>query len=167
MRVLDIGCGYGRLEEWLCSVVGRVDGVDVGTTAIETARKRFEHVPNVAFHEGDGFTLGMFSDATFDLVFAYTVFQHIPRGAALNYLRQARRVLKPGGRVVIQYLGARSEKEIRGDVGLEKREYGIKYTLEAVHEAGSQAGLTLLKFEREERDEGQFWYWAIYGRSVN
>jgi hypothetical protein len=54
---------------------------------------------------GDG--LGLFPEAHFDFVYSYIVFQHIPsREIVLNYLREARRVLKPGGVLCCQLRGA-------------------------------------------------------------
>jgi hypothetical protein len=48
-----------------------------------------------------------FADASFDLVFSYAVFQHIPeRELVLRYVDEARRVLRPGGALVAQFSGA-------------------------------------------------------------
>ena len=45
-----------------------------------------------------GRDLAAFADESFDLVYSYAVFQHIPsRDVVMQYLREARRVLKPGG----------------------------------------------------------------------
>ena len=49
-------------------------------------------------HHSSGCDLALFPDEQFDFVYSYAVFQHIPsREVVFSYLREARRVLKPGG----------------------------------------------------------------------
>jgi hypothetical protein len=71
------------------------------------ARDRMREVPHAQVHVTSGADLGIFEDAWFDFVYSYIVFQHIPsREIVLNYLREARRVLKPGGVLCCQVRGA-------------------------------------------------------------
>jgi hypothetical protein len=65
---------------------------------IRLASERLRATPNAHAHVCSGADLAMFPDATFDFVYSYAVFQHIPsRDVVFQYLREARRVLKPGG----------------------------------------------------------------------
>jgi (2Fe-2S) ferredoxin/SAM-dependent methyltransferase len=100
--VLDIGCGIGRMDEFVAPHVQRLTGVDVSGEMVRKARARLVHLPNVAFVEGDGLTLRGIDDASIDLVFSHIVFQHMPRSAVGGYFREAHRVLRRGGDFVFQ-----------------------------------------------------------------
>jgi ubiquinone/menaquinone biosynthesis C-methylase UbiE len=58
----------------------------------------------VHFSTIGGTDLKQFENDTFDLVYSYIVFQHIPEEAVIeSYLREISRVLKPGGRAALQF----------------------------------------------------------------
>src|SRR4051812_7078808 len=95
---LEIGCGPGRLMRPMSRHFGEVHGVDVSDEMIRLARERLLDMPNAHPRHGSGTDLAMFPDDRFDFVYSYAVFQHIPsREVVFNYLREARRVLRPGG----------------------------------------------------------------------
>ena len=104
-RVLEIGCGVGRLLRPLSGRVARVVGVDVSDEMLAGAQARCEGLPNVELFRTDG-GLDFLPDAGFDLVFSHIVFQHLPRKAyAERYFREAFRVLAPGGVFRVQVDG--------------------------------------------------------------
>ena len=95
---LEIGCGPGRLMFPMSRHFQRIDGVDISDEMVRLARERLRRAPNAFPQHNSGQDLAMFSDESFDLVYSYAVFQHIPSAQVIwNYLREARRVLKPGG----------------------------------------------------------------------
>ncbi|MFB3829604.1 MAG: methyltransferase domain-containing protein [Bryobacteraceae bacterium] len=95
---LEIGCGPGRLMRPMARHFGEVHGVDVSDEMIRLARDRLRDVPNAHPHTSAGSDLSDFPGESFDFVYSYAVFQHIPsRDVVFHYLREARRVLKPGG----------------------------------------------------------------------
>jgi SAM-dependent methyltransferase len=95
---LEIGCGPGRLMRPMSRHFREIHGVDVSDEMIKLARERLRNTPNAHPHHTSGSDLGQFPDAKFDLVYSYAVFQHIPsRDVVMSYLREAARVLKPGG----------------------------------------------------------------------
>ena len=95
---LEIGCGPGRLMRPIGRHFREIHGVDVSDEMIRLARERLGDLPHAHLHHGSGADLGMFENNTFDFVYSYAVFQHIPsREIVFEYLREARRVLKPGG----------------------------------------------------------------------
>jgi len=97
-RALEIGCGPGRLMLPLSRRFRRIDGVDISDEMIRLARERLRRAPNAHPHHNSGQDLAMFADESFDFVYSYAVFQHIPSAEVIwNYLREACRVLKPGG----------------------------------------------------------------------
>lgn len=97
-RALEIGCGPGRLIKPLSRHFGEIHGVDVSDEMIRLARQRLAHIPHAHFHATNGAGLAQFADDSFEFVYSYAVFQHIPsREVVLEYMREIRRVLKPGG----------------------------------------------------------------------
>jgi SAM-dependent methyltransferase len=95
---LEIGCGPGRLMRPMGRHFTEIHGVDVSDAMIQLARERLHDTPGAHPHHTSGSDLRLFPDARFDFVYSYAVFQHIPsRDVVFNYLREAYRVLKPGG----------------------------------------------------------------------
>ncbi len=106
-RALEIGCGPGRLMLPLSSHFGEIHGVDVSEEMVTLARENLEHIPHAQVHATSGSDLAIFPDESFDFVYSYIVFQHIPeREIILTYLRESRRVLKAGGVLCCQMRGA-------------------------------------------------------------
>jgi arsenite methyltransferase len=100
-RVLDIGSGPGHQALEMAPMVGpagHVDGVDVSESMLQIARARCAGVTHIEFHKADAAQLP-FADGTFDAVMSSMVFEYLPD--VLRALKEAHRVLKPGGRVAI------------------------------------------------------------------
>jgi ubiquinone/menaquinone biosynthesis C-methylase UbiE len=97
-RALEIGCGLGRLMLPLAPLFGEIHGVDVSDEMIRLAREKLRGIPHAHVHLTSGADLAAFADDSFDFVYSYAVFQHIPsRDVIFSYLREAHRVLKPNG----------------------------------------------------------------------
>jgi SAM-dependent methyltransferase len=96
-RVLDIGCGTGRVMEHLAPWCREVHGIDISKRMAEAGRERLAHLPNVFFHHSNGYDLAGFEDGSFDLVYSIVALQHMPRTVAYNYLLESNRVLRQGG----------------------------------------------------------------------
>lgn len=99
--VADIGCGIGRMDEFVAPHVQSLVGVDVSGEMVKKAAARLAHLGNVRFVEGDGYTLPL-PDRSLGLVFSHIVLQHTPRFVTLGYLAEAFRVLVAGGDFVFQ-----------------------------------------------------------------
>jgi ubiquinone/menaquinone biosynthesis C-methylase UbiE len=105
-RALEIGCGPGRLIRPLSQHFGEIHGVDVSDEMIHLARERLRGIPHAHVHVNQGSELAQFADASFDFVYSYAVFQHIPsREVIVNYLRETRRILKPRGIARLHFNG--------------------------------------------------------------
>jgi SAM-dependent methyltransferase len=105
-RALEIGCGPGRLLRPMSKHFGEIHGVDVSDEMIARARANLSGIPHAHEHHTVGSDLAPFADESFDFVYSYAVFQHIPSLEVVqNYWREAYRVLKPGGIVRAQING--------------------------------------------------------------
>ena len=105
-RALEIGCGPGRLLRPMSALFGEIHGVDISDQMVERARARLRDIPHAHVHVALRSNLEMFADESFDFVYSYAVFQHIPsREVVLGYLAEARRVLRDGGLLRCQING--------------------------------------------------------------
>ena len=96
-RVLDFGCGAGRLSQPLAEHAQQVVGVDVSAPMLETARSLDRTGGRCSFVLSEDADLRAFPDAGFDLVYTERVLQHLPRPVLESYLAEFLRVLRPGG----------------------------------------------------------------------
>jgi ubiquinone/menaquinone biosynthesis C-methylase UbiE len=94
-KVLDIGCGVGRVEYALAKKVENIVGIDISPSMIRLANANVK-AKNVEFLVGNGQNLQNLADSSFDLVFSVIVFQHLPRKTFKNYLKESYRVLGKG-----------------------------------------------------------------------
>ena len=100
-RVLDVGCGPGFYVTELLEMVGpggAVVGVDGSGDMLAVAAKRAGGHGNVGFHEADATSLPV-PDAGFDRALCVQVLEYVRDVPAA--LREMRRALRPGGRVVV------------------------------------------------------------------
>src|SRR3954469_9929210 len=101
-RVLDVGCGTGRLARWIAERLGpkgSVVGIDPLEHRISVARS---HAGAVRFEVGQSEDLGAFEDSSFDAVCLSSVLHWVSDKA--RALAEIRRVLRPGGRVAVPTL---------------------------------------------------------------
>jgi SAM-dependent methyltransferase len=113
-RVLDVGCGTGRLAHWIADRVGTtgaVAGIDPLEERIRIGRSRGSAV---RFEVGQAEDLRAFEDASFDAVCMSSVFHWVTDKA--KALAEVRRVLRPGGRLGLTTLPHELAKA--GTVGL-------------------------------------------------
>lgn len=120
-RVLDVGCGIGRLARPLAGYLspeGSYDGFDVAEIAVEWCQRHYrERHPNFHFtyvdvangsYNPDGSSSAQalafpYPDASFDFVFLTSVFTHMMPSEVERYLEEIARVLAPGGRCLVTF----------------------------------------------------------------
>jgi SAM-dependent methyltransferase len=95
-RVLDAGCGGGGTALSLAEEARFAVGLDLLARfrAAGTRLQSEKRISNAAFVQGDGERLP-FREGSFDLIFSHSVIEHVASAEA--YLRECRRVLRPGG----------------------------------------------------------------------
>jgi SAM-dependent methyltransferase len=106
MRVLEIGCGVGRMTRALANMFGEVHGVDVSGEMVRQAALALEDRPNAFVYQNNGKDLTVVPALPFDFAFSSIVFQHIPsREVIENYVREVHRLLRPGALFKFQVQG--------------------------------------------------------------
>jgi ubiquinone/menaquinone biosynthesis C-methylase UbiE len=102
--VLDVGCGTGTtalLAKQLVGPRGRVEGVDASPEMVARAQAKAEKSGiEVSFATAIAQSLP-YPEAQFDVVLSTLMFHHLPRIARRDFTKEAHRVLKPGGRVLV------------------------------------------------------------------
>jgi SAM-dependent methyltransferase len=109
-RILDVGCGIGRLGAALSPRVAEVIGLDVSPGMIAQARRRCAGLANLRFAVGSGRDLAGIADGSVDLVAFVDSFPYLVLSGgdlAARHVAEAARVLRPGGRVAILNLSYR------------------------------------------------------------
>jgi SAM-dependent methyltransferase len=96
-RVLDVGCGVGLTDRLLVDQVGSLHGIDISAESVAAAAKANPSACYMAF-DGTAFPL---ADASADLAFAICVLHHVPPDERAGFTAELRRVVRPGGVVVI------------------------------------------------------------------
>ncbi len=97
-KILDVGCGNGRLTELFKDMKIKYTGVDNSNELIKIAKKRY---PKSDFRLTNPLKFD-FPDNSFDKIFCLSVFHHIPSTEfRVEYLKEIRRVLKPKGLLVL------------------------------------------------------------------
>lgn len=162
MVVLDIGCGYGRTEQWMHPHVRMIHGIDISEYIIKVSRRRFSRIRNVSFHHNDGSSLSLFKPKMFDLIYSFTVFQHIPRPFFIQYLREMERVLKPGGLALFNLLSGVNYDVQECHYGTE---WVIGYRREDAKQLVKNAGLHVQRIaEWKIKGLEPFWCWFVVSK---
>jgi ubiquinone/menaquinone biosynthesis C-methylase UbiE len=102
-RVLDVGCGTGSLAIAAARQVaaGAVCGIDASAEMIATARRKARKAGVGVRFENATVQALPFPDASFDAVLSTLMLHHVPRPARRQAVREVRRVLTPGGRLLV------------------------------------------------------------------
>ena len=97
MKVLEIGCGAGRVTRALADLFGEVHAVDVSGEMVRLARAACADKPNAFFYQNNGMDLEVVGEGVFDFAFSMCCFHHIPsREVIETYVREVGRLLRPG-----------------------------------------------------------------------
>jgi cyclopropane fatty-acyl-phospholipid synthase-like methyltransferase len=101
-RVVDLGCGWGTFGFALAPRVAEVVGVDFSRRSIEICEQRLRQqpIPNLRFLCADARATGLEGEG-WDLVIAADLFEHLYPDDSAAVVREAHRLLRPGGRFSI------------------------------------------------------------------
>jgi len=162
MRVLEIGCGAGRITRAFAAYFGEVWAVDISPEMVRRARRAVAAFPNAHVRVNNGtdlscigprwwHRLGLGRPPVFDFAFSTMVFQHIPsREIVENYVRDTCRLLRPGALFKFQVQGSPYEYADAGDTWV-----GATFTAEQALAMATRCGFEL----RHQHDAGTQYYW--------
>jgi SAM-dependent methyltransferase len=128
-RVLDYGCGVGRLVVAFAGHADKVVGVDISQGMLERAREncnRFGANSVSLVHVNDLDTL---APASFDLIHSYIVFQHIPVARGELILRKLISLIAEGGMGAIHLNYSDSRSAFRRGVSVLRQRVGLAHGL--------------------------------------
>jgi cyclopropane fatty-acyl-phospholipid synthase-like methyltransferase len=153
MRVLEIGCGAGRVTRALARVFREVHAVDVSGEMIALARRAVAGLSNVILYQNSGADLAVIpKDLNFDFAFSTIVFQHIPsREIIENYVREVGTRLPSGALFKFQVQGAEAATRL-DDTWL-----GVSFTEQQAIEMAYRCGFD--PRYRHGAGEQYFWLW--------
>lgn len=155
MRVLEIGCGAGRITRALGRLFGEVHAVDVSGEMVALARQALSALPHAHAHQNNGMDLSVIpSDKPFDFAFSTIVFQHIPsREVIETYVREVCRLLRPGGLFKFQVQGDATMQTDPDDTWL-----GVPFSEADARDLAEQCGFEM----RYHHGAGGQYYWLWY-----
>lgn len=95
-QILDFGCGWGRITRFFLRDVPlrNLHGVDVDPDFIKVCRETFWSDQFVVCNSGPPLD---YPDASFDVIFAFSVFSHLSESISLEWMKEFARLIRPGG----------------------------------------------------------------------
>jgi SAM-dependent methyltransferase len=165
MRVLEIGCGAGRVTRAFAGFFGEVYAVDISKEMVRQARESVTGFPNAHIFRNNGKDLsavrlkwwhrfGGGAPLQMDFAFSFMVFQHIPSRAIIeNYVREVHRLLRPGGLFKFQVQGA---PNVQADPG--HSWVGVTFSEAEARSMAERCGFEM----RYQYGAGDQYYWLWY-----
>jgi SAM-dependent methyltransferase len=98
--ICDMGCGPGQVARYLFDQGARVCGVDLSPGMVERAQRLH---PGIPFRQGDMLALSGIADNSYGGVAAFYSVIHVPRTALPQALEELKRVLCPGGVLLLAF----------------------------------------------------------------
>ncbi|MDY7004765.1 MAG: methyltransferase domain-containing protein, partial [Cyanobacteriota bacterium] len=164
-KVLEIGCGVGRLIQPLRKIFAQVDGVDISEKMIQFAKQYLANgQQNGNLYVNNGCDLQALSSESYDFVYSTIVFQHIRSISIVkSYFREIFRVLKIGGyfRIQVHDQSAPSLGNFDEEGSKDQQYYfsGNAYTEEQLKDLLLEAGFNLVSLKSAKP-----WIWATVKR---
>lgn len=154
MKVLEIGCGAGRVTRALSRLFGEVHAVDVSGEMVAQAQEALRDRPNANVYQNNGMDLSVVPGGDFDFAFSTIVFQHIPsREVIENYVREVHRLLRPGALFKFQVQGDPTLQTDSDDTWL-----GVPFSDEQAVAMAERCGFD----PRYRHGQGDQYFWLWY-----
>jgi len=119
--ILEIGCGYGRELFQFAKISTHIYGIDISETHAALTKK---NVPSAETKSYDGKTLP-YSDNSFDFVYSCFVMQHMSKASGLELMKEMFRVLRPKGKVLLEFFSADDLNSKEGEDRMSGGETGM------------------------------------------
>jgi SAM-dependent methyltransferase len=165
MKVLEIGCGAGRVTRAFAEYFGSVYAVDISAEMVRQARRAVSGFRNAHVVRNNGKDLsavdggwrrrfGIGDPLEVDFAFSFMVFQHIPsREIIESYVREVHRLLRPGGLFKFQVQGSPS-----AEADPEHSWVGVSFNEEQARQMADRCGFEM----RYQYGAGDQYYWLWY-----
>jgi SAM-dependent methyltransferase len=165
MKVLEIGCGAGRVTRALARLFGEVYAVDISRRMVLQTRQAVAEFPGARVFRNNGKDLsvvrrrwwgrfGIGEPIQLDFAFSCLVFQHIPSRTVIeSYLSEVNRLLRPGALFKFQVQGAAEATPGRNESWI-----GVSYTEEDARQLAQRSGFEL----RYQYGAGTQYYWLWF-----
>ncbi len=158
MRVLEIGCGAGRVTRALSLLFGEVWAVDISAEMVSQARRALADRPNARVFQNNGCDLAVLGDIEVDFTFSTLVFQHISNREIIeNYVREAHRLLRPGGLFKFQVQGDTTMETTPEDTWL-----GAPFSEAQAREMARRCGFDM----RYSHGAGEQYFWLWFFKAL-
>ena len=165
MKVLEIGCGAGRVTRAFAGFFGEVYAVDISREMVRQAREACAGFPNTHVFRNNGKDLSALSGGwrrrfgiepklEVDFAFSIIVFQHIPsRKIIESYVREVNKILRPGGLFKFQVQGCAVDEAEPDHSWI-----GTPFTEAQAREMAERCGFEL----RYQYGAGDQYYWLWF-----
>jgi SAM-dependent methyltransferase len=158
-RVCDVGCGpCGHTTAYLAQAGLEVIGVDLSPECVAIARKAN---PGLAFQVMAMEDLG-FADASFDGILAYYSLLYTPKASLPALLRELRRVLKSGGKLLVAVKEGEGEGFIPDPMGTGMQTFFANFHEEELRRMLEGSGFRCVFAETREHYDFEFAVRRIY-----
>jgi ubiquinone/menaquinone biosynthesis C-methylase UbiE len=107
---LEIGAGVGRVGAVLAPLCQQWIGVDVSENMVSHIQARLSDFNNVSAFATNGFDLSPILSSSVDVVYCTVVFMHLDEWDRFGYIAEAFRVLRPGGRLLVDNINLISDE---------------------------------------------------------
>jgi len=145
--VLDAGCGpCGHTTSYLSKKGFNVTGIDISEKCIELAK---EHNPDVRFEVGD-FSELKYVDNFFDGIISYYSIIDTPKNFVKNVLNEFKRVLKPGGILLLVVKEGTTEGFQNELLGIETEIFFTLFTKDEIKLLLTENGFEIIKIEQRK-----------------
>jgi len=108
--VLEIGAGVGRVGRAVAPLCREWIGADVSENMLRHLRRRLADLPNVRTVALSGYDLAPVPSGSVDVVYCTVVFMHLDEWDRFGYVREGFRVLRPGGRMLVDNFNLASDE---------------------------------------------------------
>lgn len=142
--VVELACGHGRHSGQILRQTGSLTLVDLVESNLDACRARFAGEPHLRFIRNAGNDLPGIADGSQTAIFCYDAMVHFELLDVLAYLREARRVLVPGGRALLHVSNNADNPEGSFDQHHHWRSFG---GVDVIRHFASRVGLRVLSHQ--------------------
>ncbi len=172
-RILDVACGAGLVAFPLAEAGFRVKGIDLAEGAVAAARRHAPAGLGVAFDVADAYATGE-PDGSYDAVLLLDMLEHVERPG--DVLREAARVVRPGGLVVFHTfnrtpaawaLAIHGMKVVARDTPEHVHVYRLFITPDELRGYAAEAGLAVRDVQGVRPVVDRAFWWSVFHRRIH